>query len=95
MRESGRVLLDCEMDHPVTGEIREAIETHPIWSSTTKIADLHVWRVGKSRFAVILGLVTHDTGLGPEDVREVLAQHEELAHVSVEINYCRCEDNGS
>jgi len=94
LRDSSRVLLDCEMDHPVVAEVREAIEQHPAWSANTRIADLHLWRVGKSRFAVIVGLVTHDAGLNPADVRAALAQHEELVHVSVEINYCPC-DTGS
>ncbi len=89
-RDAGRILLDCEMDHPVVDEVREAIEAHPAWSATTKIADLHVWRVGKGSFAVILGLVTHDPGLRPEAVRAELARHAELIHVSVEINYCAC-----
>jgi len=91
IRDSGRILLDCEMDRPVVDEIREAIEGNADWSATTRIADLHVWRVGKDSFAVILGLVTHDAGLKPESVRAALAQHAELAHVSVEINYCDCE----
>jgi len=90
-RDAGRILLDCEMDHPVVGEVRAAIEAHPQWTATTRIADLHVWRVGKGSFAVILGLVTHDTALSAEVVRQELAQHEELVHISVEINYCGCE----
>ena len=95
LRDTGRVLLDCEMDHPVVAEVREAIENHPTWSANTRIADLHLWRVGKSRFAVILGLVTHDTDLNPADVRKLLEEHEELAHVSVEINYCPCDGSES
>ena len=91
MGDSARILLDCEMDHPVVAEVREAIEQHPTWATNTRIADLHVWRVGKSRFAVIVGLVTHDAELNPAGVRAVLAQHEELVHVSVEINYCPCD----
>lgn len=94
-RDAGRVLLDCEMDHPVVTEVRGVIEAHPEWPATTRIADLHVWRVGKGRFAVILGLVTHDLRLSPEDIRRELSQHEELAHVSVEINYCACETQGA
>lgn len=93
LKQTGRVLLDCEMDHPVVAEIREAIERHPSWSAHTRIADLHVWRVGKSRFAAILGLVTHDAGLNPAAVRAVLEEHEELVHVSVEINYCPCDND--
>ena len=90
-RDAGRVLLDCEMDHPVVAEVREVIEAHPEWVITTRIADLHVWRVGKGCFAVILGLVTHDPELAAEDVRRELARHEELVHISVEINYCSCD----
>lgn len=90
-RDAGRVLLDCEMDHPVVAEVREVIEAHPEWIVTTRIADLHVWRVGKGSFAVILGLVTHDPELAAEDVRRELARHEELVHISVEINYCGCD----
>ena len=90
-RDAGRVLLDCEMDHPVVAEVREVIEAHPEWVITTRIADLHVWRVGKGCFAVILGLVTHDPELAAEDVRRDRARHEELVHISVEINYCSCD----
>ena len=90
-RDAGRVLLDCEMDHPVVAEAREVIEAHPEWVITTRIADLHVWHVGKGCFAVILGLVTHDPELAAEDVRRELARHEELVHISVEINYCSCD----
>ncbi|MFC5303251.1 CDF family Co(II)/Ni(II) efflux transporter DmeF [Azospira restricta] len=91
-RDAGRVLLDCEMDHPVVAEVREVIEAHPQWAATTRIADLHVWRVGKGSFAVILGLVTHDATLSAEAVRGELARHAELVHVSVEINRCGCDE---
>ena len=40
---------------------------------------------------MILGLVTHDPELAAEDVRRELARHEELVHISVEINYCSCD----
>ena len=90
-RDAGRVLLDCEMDHPVVAEVREVIEAHPEWVITTRIADLHVWRVGKGCFAVILGLVTHDPEPAAGDVRRALARHAELVHISVEINYCSCD----
>jgi len=88
--ETSKVLLDREMDHPVVDEIREVIARHGA-ASHTELTDLHVWRVGKGRFAVILGLVTHDPELAAEDVRRELARHEELVHISVEINYCSCD----
>ena len=43
LADTGKVLLDREMDHPLVEEIREAIETSP----QTRVTDLHVWRVGK------------------------------------------------
>jgi cation diffusion facilitator family transporter len=88
MLETGRVLLDCEMNHPVVDEVRQVIRNHPVWASVTEIADLHVWRVGKARYAVVLGLVVHGDCPSPDEVREALAVHEELVHVSVEINRC-------
>ena len=85
--ETGKVLLDCEMDHPVVDEIREAVEseTRP---GSTRVADLHVWRVGKRSYACAVSVVTHDRTLTPSTVRAQLAQHDEIRHVTVEINQC-------
>lgn len=87
LRETGKVLLDREMDHPVVEEIREVIETGP-GMETTRIADLHVWRVGKGSYSCALSVVTGDHDLTPERIREKLSQHEEIAHTTIEINYC-------
>ncbi|HEX8988757.1 MAG TPA: CDF family Co(II)/Ni(II) efflux transporter DmeF [Rhodocyclaceae bacterium] len=86
IRDTGRILLDCEMDHPVTDEIRAALREQPEWGATTRIADLHVWRVGKRRYACIVGLVASDPAVTPATVRQALAVHEELVHVTVEVN---------
>jgi Co/Zn/Cd efflux system component len=74
------------MDHPVVAEIRQAIAEKPGWPMAPEIVDLHVWRVGREKFAVIVSLVTEDTMVTAEAVRQLLGQHEELVHVSVEIN---------
>jgi len=88
LRDASRVLLDREMDHPVTAEIREVVAALD-QTKTTRIADLHLWRVGKARFACILSLVTHDPSMTPNRVKAGLSAHEELAHVTVEIHQCR------
>ncbi len=89
LRDTSRVLLDREMDHPVVGEVREVIETMDRErGSLTRIADVHVWRVGTARFAVILSLVTDDAALTPERVKTALGIHEELVHCTVEIHVC-------
>lgn len=85
--ETGKVLLDREMDHPVVDEIREAVETEAN-AGSTRIADLHVWRVGKRAYACAMSVVTHDGTLTPDRIRQHLAQHEEIVHVTVEINQC-------
>jgi cation diffusion facilitator family transporter len=82
LKQSGRVLLDAEMNDPVVEEIREVVAELP---QPARITDLHLWRVGKSRYACILSLASSGD-LTPELVRQRLQVHEELAHITVEIN---------
>jgi cation diffusion facilitator family transporter len=85
--QTSKVLLDREMDHPVVAEIREVVED-PREAGDTRLADLHVWRVGKQAYACALTLVTHDATLTPDRVRERLAVHEEIVHSTIEIHVC-------
>lgn len=85
--ETGKVLLDREMDHPVVDEIREVVETGPA-DGDTRITDLHVWRVGKRAYACALTLVTHDAALDAAAIRRNLAVHEEIVHSTIEIHRC-------
>ncbi len=85
LRDTSRVLLDAENDHPVADEIREVIAAHPEWGAEIRIADLHVWRVGKGRFACILALDKTAPGLSVQSVHEALSIHEEIVHLSVEL----------
>ncbi len=82
LRETGRVLLDAEMNAPVVDGIREVIAASPI---KARLDDLHVWRVGKDKYACILSLAT-DNAVSPEYFKKQLCIHEELVHISVEIN---------
>lgn len=81
LRQTGRVLLDAEMDDPVVAEIREVIAELP----DTEIRDLHVWRVGQAQYACVLSLLMV-APLPAEQIRERLAIHEELVHVTIEVN---------
>ena len=87
LRQTGAALLDREMDHPVVDEIRELFEPDHA-AHGTSITDLHVWRVGRQAYACAMSLVTHDTALTPDAVRQRLAMHEEIVHVTVEIAQC-------
>ena len=86
LRETGKVLLDREMDHPIVDEIRTAVEGVP--GGDHRVADLHVWRVGKRAYACALSVVTHDATLTPDRVRDWLAAHEEVVHSTIEVHVC-------
>ena len=87
LTQTGKVLLDREMDHPVIAEIREVVESgHE--AGDTRLTDLHVWRVGKQSYACALSVVTHDASLTPDRVRKQLAQHEEIVHATIEVHQC-------
>lgn len=83
--ETGKVLLDREMDHPVVDEIREAVENGPA-GSETRIADLHVWRVGKQSYSCALIVVTRDRTLTPTNLRDRITVHQEIVHTTIEIH---------
>jgi len=84
LKETGRVLLDREMDHPVVEEIREVIADRG--KGEMAIVDLHVWRVGRSAYACALGIVTTQASLQASEVKAWLAVHEEIVHSTIEIH---------
>ncbi len=82
LRDTGRVLLDAQMDAPVVAEVREVIEQGP-WAA--HLADLHVWQVGRGKYAVVASVVS-DTEVTADTLREALSLHEELVHITVEVH---------
>ncbi|MBN8662215.1 MAG: CDF family Co(II)/Ni(II) efflux transporter DmeF [Candidatus Obscuribacter phosphatis] len=82
IKESALVLLDAQMNAPVVSEVREVIACLP---SAAELTDLHVWRVGRGKFACIVSISVQED-LSPELVKEKLAIHEELVHITVEVN---------
>lgn len=87
LRDTGKVLLDREMDDPLVREIRQVLETGAEVSDT-RITDLHVWRVGTKVYSCALTLVTHNATLTPELVRGRLSLHPEIVHSTIEIHHC-------
>ena len=86
LRQSSTVLLDREMDHPLAEQIRRELES----DGDAKVCDLHVWRVGRDKFAAVASVVA-DVPLAPAIYRQRLARHAELGHVSIEVNCCTGE----
>ncbi|RDY67538.1 CDF family Co(II)/Ni(II) efflux transporter DmeF [Lysobacter soli] len=83
VRDSGRILLDAQMDAPVVEEIREAIEEGEV---RARISDLHVWQVGRGKYACTAEVVT-DAPVEPDVFHQALSVHEEIVHVTIEVRH--------
>lgn len=85
VKETAKVLLDREMDHPVVEEIREVLSSEND-SNRTRVTDLHIWRVGKNAYACSVSLVTKDQTLTPAAIKQQLSVHDEIVHTTIEIH---------
>ena len=83
LRQTAAVLLDREMDHPLVDQIRSGIES----DGDARVADLHLWRVGRQQYAAIVSIVA-DAPLPSADYRARLAGYPALVHLSLEVNQC-------
>ncbi|HEV2248567.1 MAG TPA: CDF family Co(II)/Ni(II) efflux transporter DmeF [Terriglobia bacterium] len=84
LRATGSILLDrvpVISDLPIV--IREGIEA----DGDSKITDLHIWQLGAGKFAAIVSLVAHEPKT-PKEYRAALRIHEELVHITVEVQVC-------
>lgn len=86
LRQTSKILLDREMDHPLAMQVSERLES----DNDARVADLHLWRVGDKRFACHVTLVA-DRPLTADLYRDRLRGLDALAHVSIEVNRCRGE----
>ncbi|MCG7223017.1 CDF family Co(II)/Ni(II) efflux transporter DmeF [Acinetobacter sp. AG3] len=83
IKETAQTLLDAEMDHPIVEDVHEVIERLNV---EAQITDIHVWKVAKGKFSVILALESNDKNLNADQIRHALSIHKQLVHISVEIN---------
>jgi cation diffusion facilitator family transporter len=79
--DSGRILLDMNINTPLLEKIRQVLES----DSDTRIADLHLWRLAPGQFAAIVSIVTRDPH-APAYYKERLSQFHALGHITVEVN---------
>lgn len=84
LRETGGVLLDREMDHPVVAEIREVVAERG--EGRVAIVDLHVWRVGRGAYSCAMSLVSEHPSVTPAAVKAWLGVHEEIVHSTIEVH---------
>ncbi len=82
VRETGPVLLDGSIEEDYKHSIQETIEAE----GDNRVTDLHVWRLGPGHYSIILSLVTRQPR-PPEHYKALLAEFEQLSHVTVEVNH--------
>ena len=84
IRDTNVILLDKEPENSdLNVEIHKAIES----DGDTVITDLHIWQLGVNKFAAIISVVAHEPK-SPGAYKESLKEHEELVHVTVEVERC-------
>lgn len=83
--DTGKILLDRDINQEAVAEIQAKIES----DSDNKVSDIHVWRVGSYHLSAIISIVT-DYPKPPEYYKTLLADYEELVHVTVEV--IKCDD---
>ncbi|PPC89854.1 MAG: cation transporter [Methylobacter sp.] len=86
IKETSPVLLDESIDVDYKTAIKQKLES----DCDNRVADLHVWRLGPSDFAVIASVVSH-TPKAPEHYKALLKGFPKLSHVTVEVNQCSGE----
>jgi len=86
LKDTGKVLLDRDVNPEAVEEIRSIIEA----DSDNRVSDLHVWRVGAHHLSAIVSIVTHYPK-SPDHYKKLLADYDEIVHVTVEVNPCDTE----
>jgi cation diffusion facilitator family transporter len=90
LRDTSGILVDCTpLSSDLPDEIRRAVES----DGDSIVTDLHVWQVATGKFAAIVSIVAHEPK-SSDAYRELLQEHEELVHITIETQRCR-EDHES
>ena len=88
IRDTSTILLDRT---PRNTDLPDVIRATVEGDGDSRLSDLHVWQVGANKYAAIVGIVAHAPKT-PAAYREALREHEELVHVTVEVQTCRHDD---
>jgi cation diffusion facilitator family transporter len=87
LRDTSGILLDrTPPSSDLPDEIRRAVES----DGDSLVTDLHVWQVGIGKFAAMISVVAHQPK-SSDSYRELLREHDELVHVTIETQHCREE----
>ena len=83
LRDTAAVLVDAEADTAQYAEVRDTIE-----DDDATVTDLHIWRIGPGKYAVLVSLIA-GRPLEPAEYATRLSVHGEYVHVTVEVHTCR------
>jgi cation diffusion facilitator family transporter len=87
LRDTSGILLDrTPPSSDLPDEIRRAVES----DGDSLVTDLHVWQVGIGKFAAMISVVAHQPK-SSDSYRDLLREHHELVHVTIETQHCREE----
>jgi cation diffusion facilitator family transporter len=89
IRDTSGILLDRTPESSdLPEELRKAVES----DGDSRVTDLHIWQVGAGKYAAIVTIVAHQPQT-MDAYRKRLAIHEELAHLTIEIQQCNEHDS--
>jgi cation diffusion facilitator family transporter len=80
IRDTGAILLDRIPDSRLANDVRNLIE-----SDGSRLADLHLWRLGPGHLGAIVSVCPKD-GRTADYYRAKLARYRSLSHVTIEIH---------
>ena len=83
LRDTSSILLDKDNNQELIKKIKNSIEN----DDDSRIADIHLWRVGQDKYSCILSIVAHKPKTLNQYKADLQAIHG-LAHISVEITTC-------
>ncbi len=84
VRDTSGILLDRTPESSdLPDEIRRAVES----DGDSLITDLHIWQIGAGKFAAIVSVLAHEPK-SSDAYRELFCEHEELVHVTVDVQHC-------
>jgi cation diffusion facilitator family transporter len=83
IKATGLILLDGGADHTIRDNVLKLVEG----DNESKVADLHVWRVGSKDVALIVSVVT-GAKRKAEEYQTRLKALPNLAHISIEVHPC-------
>ena len=85
-KDTGSILLDCDVKFQAYESIRKTIEA----DSDNRVVDMHLFKIGSQRMIGIISIATHYPRK-VEHYKSLLNRFKNLAHVTVEVNACEGE----